>query len=66
MKKILMIGLLAVSMCCLTACGDAEDNDAAAEMVIETKDNAKQAVDEHNEQVWDAEEKANIIEEELE
>ncbi len=60
MKKVLLVGLLVVSMCCLTACGDTKDNDAAAQMVIETKDNAQEAVDEHNEQVWDLEEKANI------
>ncbi len=64
MKKIIILGLLAVCMCSLTGCGGSDAIDGAVNQSIERQEDAKDAVSEFNENVEVLEDTADEIEEE--
>lgn len=66
MKKLIILGMLVVVMCSLTACGENNVVDRAAGQALEFQEDAQDAVGEHNEQVLELEDSADQIEEELE
>lgn len=63
MKKLMILGMMVMGMCFLTACGDDDAAGKAAIQVIESQEEAEEAVREHNERVMDLEDSAKQIEE---
>ncbi len=51
MKRFLTVVLLLGAMCCLTACGEDERIENAQKMAVEAQDDARDAVEDYNENV---------------
>lgn len=66
MKKLMILGMLIVVMCSLTACGEDNAVDRAAGQAVKIQEDAQDAVRDHNGQVLETENRAGQIEEELE
>lgn len=66
MKKLIILGMLVLVMCSLTACGKDNAVDRTAGQAVKIQEDAQDAVREHNEQVLETENRAGQIEEELE
>lgn len=66
MKKLIVFGMLVVTMCALTGCEPKDPADDAAGQIMEFKSDAREAVSEQNEDVWEMEDTAKKVEEDLE
>lgn len=66
MKKLFLFGMLAVAMCSLSGCKAKDPGEEAADQVIEFKEDAREAVSEQNQDVWEMEEAAKQLEDEME
>lgn len=66
MKKLMILGMLVVSMCFLTGCGGDEEVDGTAKQTIGFEKEAEEAVEENNEEAWELENSAKAVEEHME
>ena len=66
MKKWLLTVMLIVGMCVMTGCGNKDKVDNAENQAIGFQKDARESVEEQNEQVWELEDTAKQLEEEIE